>query len=569
MATYKVRDPSGNIREISGPDGASDEQIIAQAKRLFAEVPQEAPKPSALSGGGMRFLKGLKDPIDAGAQMLPRAASFVTSLGGMAPNRASQFFDSEAQRMDKSIADSETQYQDARKAAGQEGFDFARMGGNVVSSLPFGAVVPAAVKAAAPVAAASLAGRVGAGIGGGALSGAFTPVTEGDFAQEKGKQLLTSGIVGGMVPVAGAGLSRIVSPNASVNPALQQLRDAGVNPTVGQALGGMANRVEEKAMSLPIMGDAITAARRGAVEKFNKATLQKVVDPVGGKITQTGQDGIRQAGDIASKAYDEVLAKIGGIKLDRQFAQDLTQLQSMAQKLRPEFASRFEQELRDTVLRRVSPNGGMLAQFAKRADSDLGQLATRYRASGVASEQEFGQAIGQLQTLLRDQIRRSAPANAAKELDAANATYAMLTRAENAGKKAALQGSTFTPSQLMQAVREGDKSVRKRAVARGDALMQDWATAGQSVLGNVYPDSGTTGRMLLGLGALGSGAVSPAIPAGLLAGAAAYTSPAQRLGLLLAASRPQSAQGLAQGIREASPYLAAPGVMAAQGLLAP
>lgn len=35
MAIYKVRDPSGAVREISGPDGASDDEIVAQAKRLF------------------------------------------------------------------------------------------------------------------------------------------------------------------------------------------------------------------------------------------------------------------------------------------------------------------------------------------------------------------------------------------------------------------------------------------------------------------------------------------------------------------------------------------------------
>jgi hypothetical protein len=35
---YKVRDPSGAIREIKGPAGASDETIIAKAKELFADV---------------------------------------------------------------------------------------------------------------------------------------------------------------------------------------------------------------------------------------------------------------------------------------------------------------------------------------------------------------------------------------------------------------------------------------------------------------------------------------------------------------------------------------------------
>lgn len=46
MATqiYKVRDPSGAIREIEGPAGATDDQVIAKAKELFAAP---APAPAA------------------------------------------------------------------------------------------------------------------------------------------------------------------------------------------------------------------------------------------------------------------------------------------------------------------------------------------------------------------------------------------------------------------------------------------------------------------------------------------------------------------------------------------
>ena len=35
---YKVQDPQGNIREISGPAGASDADVIAQAQKLFADT---------------------------------------------------------------------------------------------------------------------------------------------------------------------------------------------------------------------------------------------------------------------------------------------------------------------------------------------------------------------------------------------------------------------------------------------------------------------------------------------------------------------------------------------------
>lgn len=50
MATqiYKVRDPSGAIREIEGPAGATDDQVIAKAKELFAApAPAPAPAPAA------------------------------------------------------------------------------------------------------------------------------------------------------------------------------------------------------------------------------------------------------------------------------------------------------------------------------------------------------------------------------------------------------------------------------------------------------------------------------------------------------------------------------------------
>lgn len=55
MATqiYKVADPSGQIREIEGPAGASDAEVIAQAQKLFATpssgIPTERRPPSTLA----------------------------------------------------------------------------------------------------------------------------------------------------------------------------------------------------------------------------------------------------------------------------------------------------------------------------------------------------------------------------------------------------------------------------------------------------------------------------------------------------------------------------------------
>ena len=50
---YKVRDPQGNIREIKGPEGATDEEVIAQAQKLFSQP----------SVRGFRVSESLKFPL--------------------------------------------------------------------------------------------------------------------------------------------------------------------------------------------------------------------------------------------------------------------------------------------------------------------------------------------------------------------------------------------------------------------------------------------------------------------------------------------------------------------------
>jgi hypothetical protein len=81
----------------------------------------------------------------------------------------------------------------------------------------------------------------------------------------------------------------------------------------------------------------------------------------------------------------------------------------------------------------------------------------------------------------------------------------------------------FTPGDFMAAVRQGDPRIRHRGFARGEALEQDWGSAGQQVMGNRYPDSGSPGRLL------------QATPQGLLTGLATlpaaipYTRPGMSL----------------------------------------
>jgi hypothetical protein len=121
----------------------------------------------------------------------------------------------------------------------------------------------------------------------------------------------------------------------------------------------------------------------------------------------------------------------------------------------------------------------------------------------------------------------------------------------------------FSPAQLQAATKSMDPSMRKNAFAAGDALMQGYAEAGKSVLGNRVPDSGTPFRSLATLlagSALGHG-ISPEVAMGIggaSLGAAGLYSPMGKATLAhILASRPDLAQPLASVVRGAAPYVAA------------
>lgn len=529
-----------------------------EPKGRYEVLPAETPAPSRMD----RVLKGVRDPIDGGAQLLTRLLpeSMVkagdqannwladkTGLVGRLPEGG----------VDAQVRQNEAAYQAARGP--DAGFDGYRVLGNVISP------VNLALGSAAP-AAATLGGRVAVGAGLGASSAALNPVAQGDFVDEKAKQIGTGAAFGGAMPVVTSALGRIISPNASRNPDLQLLRDSGVKPTIGQTLGGAANRVEEKAMSLPIVGDAIASARENAREQFNKAAINRAVAPIGEKVDEVGQAGIQKAGNLLSQAYDDAINQVKVVKFDQQFGQEVRQLRSMAQNMTPEMAKRFNATVDDVLTPRITANGSMLGGTYKQIDSKLGQEAAKFGKSSDPLQQELGDAYKQLQALLKQQAARSNPgfADAIKKADAG---WANLVRVEGAGKAALNSEGVFTPAQLNAAVRQADQSVRGRAIGRGTALMQDLGTAGQNVLGNKVPNSGTADRLMLGGAGLGAYFVNPAIPAGLLTGAAMYTSPVQSLLRGAVTARPQNAQAVSNALLQASPRLIPGAAQVGLGLL--
>lgn len=528
---------------------------------VLPEEPPAAKAPGRSIAAG--FGKGLRDPIDGGAQLLTNllpdgVVQAGNNLNNWLADKTGLVGRLPEGGVDQQVRQQESAYQAQRGP--DAGVDWARIGGNVFNpaNLALASKLPAA---------ASTMGRIGVGALGGAASAAMNPVTqEGDFASNKMQQVGIGAAGGALVPALTAGIGRIVSPAASRNPELQLLQREGVRPTIGQALGGRWNATEEKLQSLPLMGDMISKARNNAREDFNRAALNRVTAPIGTKASETGQAGVQQAGDMVSNAYTQAKNQLGNFRLDRQGVGELQKIRQMADMLPDETARGQFQKLWGTLANDISPNGTIKAEAFKRIDSKLAKEAARFSGAPDAYQQQLGDALGEVRTSITQNALRANP-NAAAMMKAADTAYANLVRVEGASKNALQTGGFFTPGQLGSAVRQADQSVRDRATARGSALMQDLAGAGQSVLGNKVPNSATADRLMLGAGGLGAYALNPAIPAGLLGGAGLYTSPMQSLLRGAVTARPQAAQAVRNTLLQASPGFVPAGAQIGLGLL--
>jgi len=514
-----------------------------------APLVEEGPKTSG-GGAGQGFMMGLQDPIDAGAQMLRRAVpegvgQSVDRFGNWLSDAGFPVSRSEGvQGIDTAINERNRQYEQGREQQGRGGFDWARMGGNLASAIP--------MLATAPASAPTLLGRsLLGGATGGAL-GALSPVigqeNQEDFGSEKAGQIgLGAGLGAAAAPVM-SGLARIISPKASLpGSAAKALQAEGVQLTPGQALGGALMRAEDKAMSLPIMGDAIRAARTRGNEQLNRAVYNRVLEPIGKTTSKIGREAVDDVTRIVSQSYDDVLGKVR-FAPDKAFARDIQKIQQMASGLPRREANAFISSLDRDVIKPLSVGRAVDGMTFKRVESQLGERAQQFLKSTDAYQNDVGRALIEVQKSLRENLVRMNP-QAAAELKATNTAFANLVRLQQAAGKIGAQEGVFTPQQLAQAVRQSDRSARKGSYARGGALMQDLSDAAQSRMLSKIPDSGTTERLAMGAGALMAGSVSPAIPAGLAAGAIPYLPGAVRAVSGAALNRPASAQSLAQALR--------------------
>lgn len=400
--------------------------------------------------------------------------------------------------------------------------------------------------------------RGAAGVGAGV--GAMQPAMDwSERAMNTG--IGAAGSAGGMAALSG--LSRIVRPNTS--PDALSLLAEGVTPTPGQILGGGFKRTEEALTSVPILGDAIRAGQTRAIGDLNRAAFNRALAPIGQRLPNglAGREAVAHVESALGRRYDSILPRLT-TRADGQFLTEVQSLRNMmgSGSIDPAKAAQFEAILQNQVLSKFMPGAEgaptITGQTMKAIETDLRQLAERFGRSMDPDQNMVGDALREVQSALRGNVSRSNPQHAA-ELVNINEGWANFKRVQKAAAGVGSESGVFNASQLHSAVKALDKSKDKGASARGDALMEDLSDPAKAVLGAKLPDSGTPMRMLTGAAAGGGLAmINPAVLAGGLGAASAYTRPGQAALAALLARRPDAAEPIANALRRLAPYAAAP-----------
>lgn len=309
---------------------------------------------------------------------------------------------------------------------------------------------------------------------------------------------------------------------------IRRLMENGVQLTLGQLEPRFARRMEEAAKSVPILGSFIRSAEGRAVDSFNVATVNKALEPLGIRIdAKDGRSAIQAGQDALNTAYRDVLGKVPSLHQDADFDNAITALKSTSKEWTPSVAERVNAVLDNRVYQRFGQLKAMNGEMFKTVESELTNISSSAKASADAAERQFGHAIDDVRSAMRDALGRQYPMLADKLTDI-NHAFSRFADVERAASTSAVSGGRFTPGQLLQSIKRADKSPRDKQFAAGNRPLQDWGEDAYSVIGNKLPDSGTTERALWDVGA-GGGLffVNPKILAGVGAGSLPYTKVGQ------------------------------------------
>ena len=445
----------------------------------------------------------------------------------------------------------------AHAGVSQNRTDWWNMAGEVASPVNWAAGEGAA--ALPLLSRAAKASTIARGAIQGAGMAAAQPVTTpGDYWGNKGEQVATGAVVGGVVAPVLSGLGAVAKP--AVSQAVRTLADEGVRVTPGQALGGLWHRIEDTAQSYPFVGQLVRSAREKSVEDFQRAAANKSLREIGETVsprTAPGPDLINEVEDKISAAYQRIHPNVS-LRLDQQLGGDLAGILQRSRAMLPDPEQQQLIRLIDGQVHSKIANAGGTAggNLVQTMTSEIGRAMKGYSRDPSYDKRILGGYLADVREALSNAIERQNP-QFSEPLQRANAAWRLYAKIRDAASKPFGETGQFGPAQLLRSSVKGET---QGAAAKGKAPLQDLAAAGKDVLPSKVPDSGTPERSALlalphiiaggGLHAAG-GPFAALAPGALIA--ALYNPMAQWALRHAILTRPAGAQSVRSALRMAAP----------------
>lgn len=387
----------------------------------------------------------------------------------------------------------------------------------------------------------------------GGAYGAGSADGEGDSRLLGGTVGAVGGLAGGVAGRAAArGIGGALTGVQDAN--VRALRGAGVPLTAGQALGGAAKGIEDRLSGVPVLGSVVNARRLEGMQGFNRAAFDEGLAPIAPQNARpgwatngvTGEQGVEAAQTRVGDAYSNTLDPVQ-LQADLPFTADMRATLAAGEALPEPMAGNARYTLNTRIGNSFDDTGGLSGRDFQQSIRGL-----RRDASAVASQPygyDFGQVTRQGEAGLEGLLQRQSPGTL-PAYNAANQAFRrveILRDAVNRARSGTRVGETgtFAPSQLADAAAANAKKFGNSQGTTRQPFF-DLTRAGQAVLPNSVPDSGTAGRLLTqqalaagGLGVLGGGA---GYAGGGEDGAQAVGAGGLALGALLAAGGSRTGQ---------------------------
>jgi hypothetical protein len=401
---------------------------------------------------------------------------------------------------------------------------------------PFGNFVAARI---APVLPNILAPSLTAATTGAVANLATTPRLQGDPANST-ETAVNEGALGGILGDAGARVGARIAQPILQSPKVKALLDKEIVPTMGSSAGGIWRDLEDKATSLPIVGNLIQNARRRSVEEFNRAALTMGTPP-GEEIGAVGREAVGLGKSAFGRAYDKVYAG-NEIGMSVPLAKDIAAAKgSTIIPLSDDASRQFDQIMKREVFDRLQGGPVPTNQAKLEIEANLGKAAQK--ADGALRD-----ALVEARNAFRSAMGRSVGPDGAQALTGIDKAYSNFADIKKATQRADAQGGLFTPNQLQRSAKPG--------------VLKTLADDAQGVLPNTVANSGTVDRLLSNVMLTGGAAAGGALPffgAPYLAAAAASPLIYSRLGQRYMLGDLPGQGVLSSQLRALAPYAAAGG----------